>query len=78
MELKLVRPGSEPHLPATIRLDDYPSLRRLAWDIPGTEVLQPLEVFEMLQRNDRYLDRDELSDSERQLIAMLTLQFGKR
>lgn len=77
MELRLVRRGSEPRVPATIRLDDYPSLRKLAWDMPGTEVLEPVEVFDMLQRNDRYLDRDDLSDSERHLIALLTLQFGQ-
>ncbi|MDP2139268.1 MAG: helix-turn-helix transcriptional regulator [Gammaproteobacteria bacterium] len=64
-------------LPARVRLDDYPQLKQLAWQIHGVDALTPVEALGIYERNWRHLDEGALSPHERQLIAALRLAFDK-
>lgn len=64
-------------LPARVRLDDYPQLKQLAWQIHGVDALTPVEALGIYERNWRHLDEEALQPHERQLIAALRLAFDK-
>jgi transcriptional regulator with XRE-family HTH domain len=86
LELGLVDPGEpagEPArdpgecLPLRIVLDDYPQLRRLAWQLgEQAGALSPREALGLYERNWRHVDRAALSPRERALIRALRITFG--
>lgn len=64
-------------LPLHIRLDDYPQLRSLAWQVgDGAQVLSPREALGMYERNWRHLQPELLEPRERALIDALREVFG--
>ena len=63
-------------LPATIRLDDYPQLRRLAWQRPGTSGITPAEALSLYERNWRHVEPDLMEPGERALVEALALRLG--
>jgi transcriptional regulator with XRE-family HTH domain len=63
-------------LPARVRLADYPQLKRLAWQVQGTDELTPREVLGIYERNWRHLEAAVLLPRERNLIAALRLAFA--
>ncbi|MGB4598478.1 MAG: helix-turn-helix domain-containing protein [Trichlorobacter sp.] len=63
-------------IPARIRLQEYPQLNQLAWQLQGVETLSPLEAWDIYDRNWRHLDEQALLEHERQLINALRLAFG--
>lgn len=65
-------------IPARIRLADYPQLRRLAWQIHGTDALTPAEALGFYERNARHFDEAALEARERRLIDALRLALGPR
>jgi transcriptional regulator with XRE-family HTH domain len=64
-------------IPVRIHLDDYPQLKKLAWQIKADTDLTPTEALGIYERNWRHLDQLALSPSERQLIDALRLGLGK-
>jgi transcriptional regulator with XRE-family HTH domain len=79
LDLALIDPkatakGSE--LPARIRLQDYPQLRTLAWQVHPVEELTPQEALQVYERNWRHLDATQLTDAEAALIRALTQAIG--
>jgi transcriptional regulator with XRE-family HTH domain len=64
-------------IPVRIRLQDYPQLKRLAWQIHGTDALTPVEALGIYERNRRHLDLDALEPRERELIDALCRAFGE-
>lgn len=58
-------------LPAIVRLDDYPALKQLAWQLPGVTELSPAQALDLYERNWRHLDRNSLTPHERRLIQVL-------
>lgn len=60
-------------VPASIRLEDYPQLRQLAWQIHGTDALTPAQALRVYERNWRHLDLNALDARERDLIEALGL-----
>jgi transcriptional regulator with XRE-family HTH domain len=60
-------------IPARIRLEDYPQLKTLAWQVHGVDALTPLEALGIYKRNKRHLDEKKLIARERALIDALTL-----
>ena len=64
-------------IPVRIHLDDYPQLKKLAWQIKADADLTPTEALGVYERNWRHLDHLALSTSERQLIDALRLGLGK-
>lgn len=68
--------GREGWIPARIRLDDYPQLAQLAWQVQGMENLTPREAWDIYERNWRHVDEKVLAEHERHLIDALRLAFG--
>jgi len=64
-------------IPVRIHLDDYPQLKKLAWQIKADTDLTPTEALGIYERNWRHLDHLALSTSERQLIDALRLGLGE-
>ena len=64
-------------LPERLRLDDYPQLRRLAWQLHGVEDLTPLEALSLYERNWRHVDVPALSPAERLLVDTLARTLGR-
>lgn len=62
-------------LPLHVRIADYPQLRQLAWQMPGTAVLSPRQALSIYERNLRHLDEATLTPSERALIEALKAIF---
>lgn len=63
-------------LPALVRLDDYPALKQLAWQLPGVTELSPAQALDLYERNWRHLDREGLALQERRLIQALVDELG--
>jgi transcriptional regulator with XRE-family HTH domain len=63
-------------IPARIHLVDYPELRRLAWQVHGTDELTPIEALNIYDRNVRHTDPSALEPREQHLIAALRLALG--
>lgn len=58
-----------------IAVDDYDNLRILCWN-RDARYLGAEEVFKLYERNWRHVDRNNMSDAERSLIARLADRFG--
>lgn len=70
-------PGSRiDPLPETISLDEYPQLRRLAWQLPGVAELTPQEALDLYERNWRHVEVASLSPKEIGLINALSRALG--
>lgn len=63
-------------LPKTIRLGDFPELKKLAWQLQGVEEITPQDALDLYERNWRHLDRAALSDDEAALIEALSRELG--
>ncbi len=62
---------AEPSLPVRIRLSQYPQLRRLAWQVHGSDELTPREALDIYERNQRHLDIATMEAHERDLLDAL-------
>jgi DNA-binding XRE family transcriptional regulator len=62
-------------LPVRISLADYPQLKELAWHVQGVDELTLIEAHSIYERNKRFLDIENLSDSEQALIELLGVAF---
>ena len=65
-------------IPARIRLADYPQLKKLAWQVHGTEELTPVEALSIYERNWRHVDLQAMPPREQQLVDALRLGLGER
>jgi transcriptional regulator with XRE-family HTH domain len=63
-------------IPTRIHLDDYPQLKRLAWQVHGTDVVSPKEALGIYNRNWRHVDEQELDPREKDLIEALRVAFA--
>lgn len=74
----VAEPSNHPPLwiPARVRLADYPQLKKLAWQVHGTDELTPAEALGIYERNTRHLDTQALEPAERMLIEALRLALG--
>src|SRR5688572_13849833 len=53
---KRLRPGVTA-LPRTIRPKDYPQLKKIAWQLKGSQQLSPAEALDLYERNWRHLEQ---------------------
>ena len=70
------RAGRDAAMPRRIRIDDYPQLRRIAWQRRGGE-LTPAEALNLYERNWRHVDTAALDAHERALVDGLVATLGK-
>lgn len=63
--------------PATLTIGDYPELALLAWNRRPEDVITAEEAFALYESNWRFVDVDQLTDQERDLIAGLTETCGQ-
>jgi len=84
LELDVVNPqerrGDAPGvpLPPSIRLAEYPQLKRLAWQLRETAELTPREALDLYERNWRHVDPAALDERERTLVKALVAALGGR
>lgn len=82
LRLDLIDPQAPPAdaptagIPARVRLDDYPQLKRLAWQLPGMVDLSPAEALSLYERNWRHVDQAGMAPSEQALVRQLVAQLG--
>jgi transcriptional regulator with XRE-family HTH domain len=69
-------PVAVPGVPARVRLDDYPQLKGLAWQLHGVDDLSPEEALSLYERNWRHVDPARLGPAERALVQALVKQLG--
>ena len=85
LDLRILVPGDEDTdraapladaLPLKIRLEDFPALRRLAWQVgEGVDTLTPREALGLYERNARHIDEPALMPHEKALLHMLRTVF---
>jgi transcriptional regulator with XRE-family HTH domain len=68
--------GAEGGLPASVRLADYPQLKRLAWQRPGVGEVSAAEALSLYERNWRHIDPSSLEPGERALVQALANRLG--
>jgi hypothetical protein len=56
---------------------DYPQLASLIWNGDPSRALPAREIFSLYERNWRFVDREQLSQPEADLIAQLAHLFGQ-
>jgi hypothetical protein len=61
---------------ATLTIGDYPQLALLAWSRQPGDVITAEEAFGLYESNWRFVDVDQLSERERELIDGLTETCG--
>ncbi len=71
---KASAPGAR--LPASVRLDAYPQLKRLAWQLHGVAEVSPADALSLYERNWRHVDQAQLEPAERELVQALMEQLG--
>lgn len=69
-------PAGRVPLPKRIRLDGYPQLKKLAWQLPGVQDLSPSEAMALYERNWRHVDTAALSTAEAALVDALSRELG--
>lgn len=70
-------PARRGWIPARVRLDDYPQLRELAWQVHGASELTPREALDIYERNWRHINAGQLSEEEKDLVDALRQAIGK-
>jgi transcriptional regulator with XRE-family HTH domain len=69
-------PDRKGWIPARVRLDAYPKLKELAWQVHGTNELSPREALGIYERNGRHLEGATLAPDEQDLIEALRAGLG--
>lgn len=67
--------GKQAWIPLAIRVEDFPELQRLAWQVAPDKTLSPREALDIYERNWRHVDESSLTETERKLIANLRRVF---
>jgi|WetSurMetagenome_2_1015567.scaffolds.fasta_scaffold297072_2 DNA-binding XRE family transcriptional regulator len=63
-------------IPISVVLADFPQLAALAWQVQGVAAVSPREAFDIYARNERHINRADLTPEEENLIAGLEKVFG--
>lgn len=63
-------------IPVQVRLQNYPQLKALAWQVHGTDTLSPTEAWGIYERNARHLDTAAMSPTELALLQALRTGLG--
>lgn len=58
-----------------VNITEYPQLRMIAWN-RSDNLIEGEEALALYERNWRYVDREQLTAAEQQLIDRLIVQYG--
>ncbi len=75
-EKKLKKEGSSNNDMPHIRIQDYPQLKALAWQLKADMLLTDDEAVGIYERNKRFLDLNQINDQERVLMQRLIATKG--
>jgi transcriptional regulator with XRE-family HTH domain len=64
-------------VPVEIRVQDFPQLQALAWQVAGGATLRPREALDIYQRHRRHIDWTSMPPGERRLVNALMELFGE-
>ncbi len=59
-----------------VTLTEYPQLRMLLWNRPGTTKLDDGEALAVYEANWRHVDAPNMTPKEKTLVTRLARQFG--
>lgn len=74
---KLSQSSVQNKLPQKIRIANYKQLKRLAWQLKGTQELTPQEALDIYERNWRHVDISSMDAREKKLLNALLTAFGR-
>ena len=77
LKKKMPPSNSKNKLPKKIRIASYKQLKRLAWQLKGTQELTHEEVLDPYERNWRHVDIAAMDAREKKLLEMLLAAFGR-
>ncbi len=60
-----------------IALNEYPQLKLIAWHLTAMSSVEEEEAFSLYEHNWRFIDQQQLTDRERQLIEYLKQNYGR-
>ncbi len=60
-----------PGRPGTVRVHDYPQLRRIAWQLAGDTELDEREALDLYERNWRHVDLAAMDAREHEFVQYL-------
>lgn len=60
----------------TILIDEFPQLKRLAWNRPGARAILEQDAFALYERHWGMIDADEMDEHERTLLRHLVTKYG--
>lgn len=69
--------ASDHKLPSKIKIASYKQLKKLAWQLKGTQELTPQEALDLYERNWRHVDIKSLDAKEKKLLKSLLAAFGR-
>ena len=64
------------YIPIRIKVEKYPQLKKLAWQIKAGAELTPMEAYGIYARNVRHINPEALEHCEQQLIDALRVGLG--
>ena len=65
------------YIPTRIKVEKYPQLKKLAWQVKAGAELTPMEAYGIYERNARHINQEALEIEERQLIDALSVGLGE-
>lgn len=63
--------------PAEIRIDEYPQLKRLTWNRPGTNMLAERDALALYERHWDLVDAEDMTAHEREFLRRLGDKYGQ-
>ena len=63
--------------PAQVRIDEYPQLKRLTWNRPGTDVLAERDALALYERHWDLVDAEDMTAHERAFLRRLGDKYGQ-
>ena len=62
--------------PESVRLAEFPQLKRLAWQLRGVSELSAADALNLYERNWRHIDHSAMQPAERALVQSLVGHLG--
>ncbi|MFA6231287.1 MAG: helix-turn-helix domain-containing protein [Rhodanobacter sp.] len=62
--------------PAEVRIAEYPQLKRLTWNRPGTDMIAERDALALYERHWDLVDVDQLTTQEHSFVQRLADKYG--